>query len=340
MRIKNLPSIESMNGSQDALIIEQTDGSEDKSRKVSPAQIKQYVLGNSIDDIYSVMGQNGAKNLIPYPFNETTKTVNGITFTDNGDGTITASGTASDNTTFNIRNIWTASDLVELLPNTIYAFSGCPVGGSVSTYSIQFVNEKSDLSNKSYLDDTGTGGTITTTDVKRFVGLRIIIASGTALSTPVTFKPMLRLAADTDNTYQPYAKTNKQLTDELDTAREQISDLTTKKFNTWMPDVYDFDTKVKTLDPSICNTYTQKIGDLTVAYLGVDSGTSLGSFSTMMQLRGFPEGCTRCIGGYIYNSSLESSPRVVQASNVGVYFRPNITGNMSSGFVSALLFFN
>lgn len=43
MRIKNLPSIESMDGSQDALIIEQTDGSEDKSRKVSPAQIKQYV---------------------------------------------------------------------------------------------------------------------------------------------------------------------------------------------------------------------------------------------------------------------------------------------------------
>lgn len=43
MRIKNLPSIESMDGSQDALCIEQTDGSEDKSRKVSPAQIKQYV---------------------------------------------------------------------------------------------------------------------------------------------------------------------------------------------------------------------------------------------------------------------------------------------------------
>ena len=43
MRIKNLPSIESMDGSQDALVIEQTDGSEDKSRKVSPAQLKQYV---------------------------------------------------------------------------------------------------------------------------------------------------------------------------------------------------------------------------------------------------------------------------------------------------------
>lgn len=43
MRIKNFPSVESIDGSQDALVIEQTDGDVDKSRKVSPAQIKQYV---------------------------------------------------------------------------------------------------------------------------------------------------------------------------------------------------------------------------------------------------------------------------------------------------------
>ena len=32
------------------------------------------------------------KNLIAYPFSETTKTINGITYTDNGDGTITVNG--------------------------------------------------------------------------------------------------------------------------------------------------------------------------------------------------------------------------------------------------------
>lgn len=36
------------------------------------------------------------KNLNVYPYYETTQTHNGITFTDNGDGTITASGTTSD----------------------------------------------------------------------------------------------------------------------------------------------------------------------------------------------------------------------------------------------------
>lgn len=44
------------------------------------------------------------KNLIPYPYTETTKQVNGITFTDNGDGTITANGTATETTTFKLHN--------------------------------------------------------------------------------------------------------------------------------------------------------------------------------------------------------------------------------------------
>ena len=43
-----------------------------------------------------------APNLLPYPYTETTKTVNGITFTDNGDGTITLSGTATENASYNL----------------------------------------------------------------------------------------------------------------------------------------------------------------------------------------------------------------------------------------------
>lgn len=40
------------------------------------------------------------KNLIPYPYTYTTTTTNGVTFTDNGDGSITIDGTATDNTVF------------------------------------------------------------------------------------------------------------------------------------------------------------------------------------------------------------------------------------------------
>ena len=40
------------------------------------------------------------KNLIPYPYDKTTEVRNGVTFTDNGDGTITVNGTATSNTYF------------------------------------------------------------------------------------------------------------------------------------------------------------------------------------------------------------------------------------------------
>ena len=43
----------------------------------------------------------------------------------------------------------------------------------------------------------------------------ISIASGESLDN-VTFKPMVRLATDSDTTYQPYAKTNRELTEKID----------------------------------------------------------------------------------------------------------------------------
>lgn len=46
------------------------------------------------------------KNILKYPYYNTTKTTNGITFTDNGDGTITANGTATANVTFYIDNTY------------------------------------------------------------------------------------------------------------------------------------------------------------------------------------------------------------------------------------------
>lgn len=41
-------------------------------------------------------------NLIPYPWYDTTKTVNGITFTDNGDGTLTIDGTSTGSASFTL----------------------------------------------------------------------------------------------------------------------------------------------------------------------------------------------------------------------------------------------
>jgi hypothetical protein len=51
-------------------------------------------VGDSGSTTEYVMG----KNLLPYPYSETTKTMSGITFTDNGDGSITINGTAAEGT--------------------------------------------------------------------------------------------------------------------------------------------------------------------------------------------------------------------------------------------------
>lgn len=50
------------------------------------------------------MGSN-SKNLIQYPYTETTKTQKGITFTDNGDGTITVNGTSTGIVTFTLGSV-------------------------------------------------------------------------------------------------------------------------------------------------------------------------------------------------------------------------------------------
>lgn len=64
-------------------------------------------------------GEDGDQQ-IHYPYTETTKTENGITFTDNGDGTITLNGTATAEATF---IIWRDATMNE---DTQYTISGIP----------------------------------------------------------------------------------------------------------------------------------------------------------------------------------------------------------------------
>lgn len=52
-------------------------------------------IGSGDIDLTTISVSRYGKNLVPYPYSDTTKTINGITFTDNGDGTITVNGTAT-----------------------------------------------------------------------------------------------------------------------------------------------------------------------------------------------------------------------------------------------------
>jgi hypothetical protein len=175
----------------------------------------------AVDDVYSVMGYMGAKNLIPYPYYESDHTESGITWTVNSDGSVTANGTATANSTFIFRNRTEQTKFVE--KNTSYIFSGCPSGGSSSTYAMIFFVKNEDDSNVVSGAEYGNGRKIDMPN-QDYYGIYAFarVFSGQTVSN-LTFKPMLRLAEDTDDTYQPYAKTNRQLTDELSGKQDTLS---------------------------------------------------------------------------------------------------------------------
>ena len=139
-----------------------------------------------------------------------TRTTNGITYTINKDEngsviSVTASGTASansflyfDSPTNNINEpVYDYSNF----EGESVTISGCPSGGSNSTYRIMVATRNT---GSSYANDTGNGATFT---MLQGTTICIRIASGTAITTPITFKPMLRFAGETDDTFEPFGTT-------------------------------------------------------------------------------------------------------------------------------------
>lgn len=128
------------------------------------------------------------KNLVPYPFNETTKTVNGITFIDNGDGTVTANGTATADAAM---YLFATSYNPIKLSKGMYVLSGCPVGGDMSTYSISIGTSADTIAR-----DAGNGSVFTISEElsNSGVGVSIKILSGTTV-TGLVFKPQIELGA-------------------------------------------------------------------------------------------------------------------------------------------------
>lgn len=137
-------------------------------------------------------GKNKLKNTA------TTTSKNGGTFTVNTDGSVTVNGTFTADTHLIVGNFSTALTL----QNGNYILSGCPSGGSNSTYRLQFWNYAgTDASARDhgsgveveFSNEEGTGG----------YNIAIYVTSGTTVNN-LTFYPMIRKADVTDATYEPY----------------------------------------------------------------------------------------------------------------------------------------
>ena len=146
------------------------------------------------DDGNLVVKSNG-KNLLKNI--ATSQTINGVTFTVNSDKSITANGTATTNT------ILVISEFMPDLPDGDLIFSGCPSGGSLSTYYMQYSN----YVNYAYTD-MGEGVHINKFDYRKYTTTICLIKifSGVTVNN-IIFKPMIRLASIDDATYEPHQAT-------------------------------------------------------------------------------------------------------------------------------------
>ncbi len=111
---------------------------------------------------------------------------NGITVTNHGNGSYTFNGTASATTEFYLA-------YNRVLPDGKYTVSGCPSGGSSSTYFLSIQQLRNGAYYAGYGSDLGNGKTFTVSNrVAESVGLSVIlrIVSGQSLQN-VTFQPML-----------------------------------------------------------------------------------------------------------------------------------------------------
>lgn len=137
---------------------------------------------DDVSPIEHILGVKvSSKNLIPYPYPVQSSTINGITYTNNADGSVTAVGTATGNS---IYATYTASANFELEPGT-YTFSDDLVGISNITYWSEVRGATDDTV---LIQSYATNRTFTITEkTKLRMNLRVVKGQ----TVDITFKPHL-----------------------------------------------------------------------------------------------------------------------------------------------------
>lgn len=189
---------------------------------LSPDRLNHMEDGikNNNSMISELNSNNITNNICTNLLNPTLKTSsqNGITCTNNGDGTYTLNGTASDNAVFILQsNIEIASGK--------YKLTGCPQGGSTTSFKLDF-----EYKGNSTGADYGNGSIINKTSNDIFKYLRIVVYTGTILNNAV-FKPMLttNLSATYDD-FVPYTGDTGRLNADVALLRNNLNNAINKYF--------------------------------------------------------------------------------------------------------------
>ena len=157
-----------------------------------------HVLEENDDVMFNVLG---AKNLGAFNFTTQTKTSGiPVTFTVNPDDSVTVSGSGT---------VGSSSAFIDTnfkLPKGEYILSGCPINGSDDSYRLTLVSQGT-----THAIDYGEGAIFTLSSDTQVVAY-IEIRPNYTFSGDITFEPMIRPASIEDDTYVPYAMTNRELT--------------------------------------------------------------------------------------------------------------------------------
>lgn len=173
-----------------------------KDKTVNNTTIKlQLEKGSSATEYepynkYDIPIMVAGKNLISYPYMYTTKTENGVTWTDNGDGSVTVSGTATGYSDFFFK-------VMSIAPNTTFTFSKNQSDDAANiAFSLKQLDENRALiGTEISLIPTVVTHTFTTVENARYI--QIACKRYGNVECKGTYKPMLELGS-TATEYEPY----------------------------------------------------------------------------------------------------------------------------------------
>ena len=212
-------------------------------------------LKKEIDKTSTLQGQN----LIPYPYDGTEGNTNGITWTVNDDGSVTANGTASKEASYSLIYPYNLSTMKSLqLGNTYIISDGLTDEQHTNVGYMQLVRyDKNNPTNWKYGVSSMKGTEIYTANDENTLqyGIRLIIRNG-ATANNITFKPMLEVGT-MSHEYQPTTLSNPTLKKEIGSALQPESIV-----NNQTTTVVGFALDARQANPNIDGSLAKQISDL------------------------------------------------------------------------------
>lgn len=195
------------------------------------------------------------QNLITYPYYSKSNTINGITWTVNDDGTVTANGTATKESAFNVVNPYGVKARKTLELNQKYVLSD-GTSDKAKTYT-QFVRFNASTNTYDYAISSRAGYNTWTASDKNLLsyGIRLIVANGATVNN-VTFKPMLEIGT-VSHEYQPTTLSNPTLKEQIGSALQPESIV-----NNQTTTEEGFALDARQANPNINGTLAKQLNDL------------------------------------------------------------------------------